>query len=141
VWTRSIEVAYFSAGVVLCGISAKLVKNVIRQPRPHRAGKQKVTYGMPSTHSATIACYATYIPLTYLYPLYNSPAHFGIPSRALWSLLIVPGAVLIAVSRVWLGYHTWKQVAAGTTFGVVFSSLWFTLWVNAMEKHAMLMYH
>lgn len=47
--------------------------------------------------------------------------------------------MLIAASRVWLGYHTWQQVAAGTIFGVVFASLWFTLWTNGMDKHAMLL--
>jgi len=94
---------------------------------------------MPSTHSAAIACYATYVPLACLYPLYDSLTHSGIPSRASWTLLIIPCAMLIAASRVWLGHHTWQQVAAGTTFGIVFASLWFALWTNVIDKHAMLL--
>ena len=89
---------------------------------------------MPSTHSATIACYATYVPLACLYHSYNSPTAARTSWRASLTLVVVPAATLVAASRVWLGYHTWQQVAAGTTFGVVFATLWFTLWTNGVDK-------
>lgn len=52
-YTRSAGVCYFSAGAVLCSVSVKLVKRVIRQPRPpHIPGrKAKVSYGYDSTSS------------------------------------------------------------------------------------------
>jgi len=44
-YTRSAAVAYFGAGVVACSLSAKLVKKVIRQPRPNHPGQRKISYG------------------------------------------------------------------------------------------------
>lgn len=99
---------------MLCSISVKLVKRVIRQPRPpHIPGrKAKVSYGyvsiwfprvseprvgcrterfanrlhsMPSTHSATISYFAIYILLASMYlPVHPS---LGPPSEAVWRIL------------------------------------------------------
>lgn len=45
-------------------------------------------------------------------------------------LITTPWAVLVLASRVWLGHHTWAQVAAGCTFGVFFAWFWFELWIR-----------
>lgn len=37
---------------------------------------------------------------------------------------------MIVLSRVWLGYHTWPQVAGGVGFGICFASLWFKIWAE-----------
>lgn len=46
-YTRSAGVAYFVAGAVVCSRTAKLVKRVIREPRPlhPEPGRQKSSYG------------------------------------------------------------------------------------------------
>lgn len=56
-------------------------------------------------------------------------------TRVLPPLIVVPWAGLIAVSRVWLGHHTWAQVAAGCSYGVAFASIWFALWVNDLHDY------
>lgn len=44
-YTRSAGVAYFAAGAVACSIAVKLVKRLIRQPRPVHPTSRKKTYG------------------------------------------------------------------------------------------------
>ncbi|KAG8820352.1 hypothetical protein FRC19_008945 [Serendipita sp. 401] len=66
VGTRMLGSAYFGAGALLCVGLAKALKLVLRESRPVGT-TYKVTYGMPSTHSATISYYATFITLSCAY--------------------------------------------------------------------------
>ncbi|KZV77725.1 PAP2-domain-containing protein [Peniophora sp. CONT] len=139
-YTRSAGVAYFAAGAVSCSLSVKVVKRLIRQERPdpiYRKVKKK-SYGMPSTHSASIAYFATYIPLACAY----LPLHPSLPQslyiRTLPPVLIMPCASLIAVSRIWLGHHTWPQVAVGCAYGVGWACLIFKLWTSGLNEYGAL---
>ncbi|KAJ6630787.1 hypothetical protein B0H10DRAFT_1983026 [Mycena sp. CBHHK59/15] len=133
--TRSAGVLYFGAGAVLCSFSVRFLKKAIRQPRPAGVRQTKKTYGMPSTHSATIAYYTTFVPLACMY----LPVHPSLPtgwvSRVLPPIVVMPWASLIASSRVWLGHHTWIQVAAGCAYGVVFACIWFSLRTHGLNEH------
>ncbi|KAJ7449794.1 hypothetical protein FB451DRAFT_1286566 [Mycena latifolia] len=126
-FTQSAGVAYFGAGALACSVSVQILKRGIRQPRP--AFRQtKKTYGMPSTHSGTVAYYATFVPLACIY----LPLHPSLPAiaRVLVPVVVLPWAALIALSRLWLGHHTWPQVAVGCAYGVVFAGVWFSLWTR-----------
>ncbi|KIM88596.1 hypothetical protein PILCRDRAFT_62374 [Piloderma croceum F 1598] len=133
-YTRSAGVAYFGAGATMCSLTVKILKRILRQPRPvHKNGShRKLTYGMPSTHSASITYYATYVPLACLY----LPIHPSLPSsmltRVVPSLVVVPWSILI---RVWLGHHTWPQVAVGCSYGLVFACVWFTAWTCGFVEY------
>jgi dolichyldiphosphatase len=82
---------------------------------------------MPSTHASACTFFAAYAPLASLY----LPLHPNLGSLAVYApIIIVPWAGMIVLSRVWLGHHTWPQVAAGSVFGICFASLWFRLWVD-----------
>ncbi|KIK59909.1 hypothetical protein GYMLUDRAFT_261882 [Collybiopsis luxurians FD-317 M1] len=136
-YTQSAGVAYFVAGAVSCMSAVKLIKKLIRQERPEvkwPGKRRKKTYGMPSTHSGSVAYYATYITLASLY----LPVHDTLPqswlTRILPPLVILPMAGLIAVSRVWLGHHTWAQVSVGCSFGLVFGCSWFYLWTHGLNE-------
>ncbi|KAI0686074.1 phosphatidic acid phosphatase type 2/haloperoxidase [Cytidiella melzeri] len=134
-YTRSAGVLYFVIGALVCSRVVKFTKRFVRQPRPLHSlpGRQKQSYGMPSTHSAVVTYYAVYTPLAaYLLPLHPSlpPA-----ARILGPLVVVPWASAIAVSRVWLGHHTWAQVGAGSSLGVVFGLMWFRMWVQGINLH------
>ncbi|KAL0946916.1 hypothetical protein HGRIS_013077 [Hohenbuehelia grisea] len=134
-YTRSAGAAYFATGALACSMTVKVIKRAIRQPRPKHPSQRKLSYGMPSTHSATIMFYATYIPLACA----NLPLHPRLPQsssiRLLAPLIVVPWSTLIAVSRVWLGHHTWAQVAAGSLYGVAFAAAWFSLWTRGVNEH------
>ena len=53
-------------------------------------------------------------------------------------ILIVPCASLIAVSRIWLGHHTWQQVAVGCAYGVGWACLIFKLWTGGLSAYGAL---
>ncbi|TFK42598.1 phosphatidic acid phosphatase type 2/haloperoxidase [Crucibulum laeve] len=135
-YTRSAGVAYFTGGAVLCSFTVKLLKKVIRQPRPvvtSHTGRRTLTYGMPSTHSATITFFATYILLacTYLSVHPSLPQSNWI-SRLFPPLITIPWATAIVMSRVWLGHHTWRQVVVGMSYGATFAAGWFALWTRSL---------
>ncbi|KAH9484290.1 putative J domain-containing protein [Psilocybe cubensis] len=134
-YSRSTGVIYFTAGAVCCSLSVKVVKRLIRQPRPaHNPGrKMKVTYGMPSTHSATISFFATYILLACMYLPIHPSLHPEHAFRVFPPLVCLPWAATIVMSRVWLGHHTWPQVIAGASYGVTFSLMWFAMWVGGLN--------
>ncbi|KAL4241653.1 hypothetical protein ABKN59_000696 [Abortiporus biennis] len=113
-YTRSAAIAYFSIGAVVCSRTVKLLKRCFRQPRPLHTtpGRQKKSYGMPSTHSAVIAYYAATL------------------TRVIPPLIIVPWSAVIAMSRIWLGHHTWPQVSVGCLYGIIFTPFWFMLWTS-----------
>mgnify|MGYP002477546513 CR=1 FL=1 len=52
--------------LTLPGPAAKALKRCIKQPRPVGAKKFDKTYGMPSTHSSSIAFFGTYLSLSSL---------------------------------------------------------------------------
>ncbi|KAI0649910.1 phosphatidic acid phosphatase type 2/haloperoxidase, partial [Trametes meyenii] len=136
-YTRSVGVAYFVAGAVLCSITVKILKRCVRQPRPVIVdGRRKKTYGMPSTHSAVITFFAAYITLACM----RLPIHPSLPaspalSRALPPLVVIPLASTIAVSRIWLGHHTWPQVVAGCAYGLLCAPVWFWLWTSGWNEY------
>ncbi|KAI0271363.1 hypothetical protein BC834DRAFT_859145 [Gloeopeniophorella convolvens] len=135
-YTRSAGVAYFSVGALACSLTVKVLKRVLRQERPvqitHR--RQKQTYGMPSTHSATITYYGTYIPLACaLLPSHPSLSQ-GPLLRQLVPLVVVPCSLTVAGSRIWLGHHTLPQVVVGCGYGFAFAWLWFSLWTHGLNE-------
>ena len=138
--TRSAGVLYFGAGSIVCALTAKVVKRVIRQGRPVHG--KKASYGcvlhtgydnpltfdsMPSTHSASCTFFAAYATLASLYLPVHPRLH---PVTKYAPLMMVPWAALIVSSRVWLGYHTWPQVAVGTALGILWAAVWFKLWIE-----------
>ncbi|GAA6061391.1 hypothetical protein JCM10212_000651 [Sporobolomyces blumeae] len=79
---RTVHSVYFGAGTLVAAFTAKLLKKCIKQPRPEGAKKYERTYGMPSTHSSSIAFFGVYLSLisvllplnprfTSLIPLYD----------------------------------------------------------------------
>ncbi|KAH8119889.1 hypothetical protein DFH11DRAFT_15513 [Phellopilus nigrolimitatus] len=130
-YTRSAGVAYFAAGAVACSLSVKVVKRIVRQPRPLHLTPGRQSYG---THSATITHYAVYVLLACT----CLPVHPSLPqgqiSRVLPPIIVIPWAMGIVHSRIWLGRHTWLQCIAGSVYGAAFAVGWFSLWTNGVDK-------
>lgn len=153
-YTRSAASVYYTAGAIFCSLSVKVIKRLVKQPRPPpTARKTKKSYGcvvlhpslilgsngadcfrMPSTHSAAISYLATYILLASMF----LPVHPSFPSNINVSLLApcvaLPWAVAVVSSRVWLGHHTVPQVIAGASYGVALASVWFGLWSGELSR-------
>lgn len=82
------------------------------------------SYGMPSTHAQVAAfCLGMHATLALLLANAKEP-------RAQRVLRLLEGAALLTFlavtgyARIYLGYHTLAQVAAGATAGTCFGALW-----------------
>ncbi|EEP78698.1 conserved hypothetical protein [Uncinocarpus reesii 1704] len=132
VWSsREVEVLLMLAGQMVCEALNFGLKRLIRQERPQQIhGKG---YGMPSSHSQFVAFFAFSVTLFLLLrhkPASSSAMPNDSPStltqRAALSLLACLGAAAVASSRVYLNYHTPKQVMAGVAAGIIFSIGWYS---------------
>jgi len=122
---------YFSIGAVAASRVAKILKLLLREKRPEGSRLAK-TYGMPSTHSSVISYYAAYTLLATLY----FPREMPYASWPKWlpPLVVLPWAISIVFSRIWLGHHTLNQVLAGSAIGVTFALGWFQWWQEGDAK-------
>ncbi|EAS27578.2 PAP2 domain-containing protein [Coccidioides immitis RS] len=100
-----------------------------RQPSLEVYGKG---YGMPSSHSQFVAFFAFSVALFLLVrhkPTSSSTLPNDSPStlteRVILSLLAFSGAAAVASSRIYLNYHTPKQVMVGIAAGIAFSVVWY----------------
>lgn len=96
-------------------------------------------YGMPSSHSQFVTFFSISLTLFLLIrhrphspahpasqaPLYPSYPQSGMLERALLSLLALSCATAVASSRVYLNYHTPKQVLVGVAAGAISAFIWF----------------
>jgi membrane-associated phospholipid phosphatase len=85
---------------------------------------------MPSTHSAVMGYYATYITLaSSKLPIH--PSLQSLPSALIYPLApvaMISVSTIICPSRLRLGHHTLKQVVAGVTVGILCGAAWFAWW-------------
>lgn len=86
-------------------------------------------YGMPSSHSQFVAFFAVFLTLFLLFR--HKPTRSATMSatsfseRLFLSTAACLGATAVALSRIYLTYHTFKQVAVGAAAGSVSAIAWF----------------
>jgi dolichyldiphosphatase len=115
-----------------------VLKRVIRESRPLRscgagvhspfkAGSHE-EFGMPSNHAQFMGFVAMFMML-YL------QARSQRPTLEKTSTIVSAwcAAALCSYSRVYLGYHTTRQVVVGTGVGALFGLAWFLLYVYYLE--------
>lgn len=83
-------------------------------------------YGMPSSHAQFVFFFTTYLALFLLVRFRDAgPTRSPVYERAGLSALGFGCAGAVAWSRIYLNYHTPKQVAVGCAAGVLFGVVWF----------------
>jgi len=86
-------------------------------------------YGMPSSHAQFVTFFSLYLSFFLLLRHQPAPSSTHTPTslRERWALSIVACicAGLVAMSRVYLNYHTPNQVLVGCTAGAVIAVAWF----------------
>jgi dolichyldiphosphatase len=124
-----VEIMLMFAGQMGCEALNFALKRLIKEERPKQMfGKG---YGMPSSHAQFVAYFS--ISLTLFLILRHTPPKQPLPSHTplsmvtrVWlSILAMACASLVALSRIYLNYHTPKQVLVGYVAGVVSAMLWF----------------
>ena len=145
---REIEVVLMFAGQLLCELANWILKRLIKEDRPKgtyfpRSWSSWVDeveilgegYGMPSSHSQFMAFFAVYVAL-YLLHRYPSPPSnnysllyrtrkTALVIRLLQSTIVLCGASLVCMSRIYLRYHTPRQVIAGAGTGAFLGIAWY----------------
>lgn len=117
-YTRNATSVLYVTGAAANSIVGKLLKKVIRQPRPTSA---KSDPGMPSSHATSLA----FLSLAGLGVVVRG-AVFGLGQgvEIAGAVLCVVVAVVACSWRVAVGYHTVMQVVAGWMLGTVDAVVW-----------------
>ncbi len=95
------------------GVLNEAVKELVGRPRPQFAegGAQLGSLSFPSGHASGIACLVT-TALLLAWPALSRTA------RRWWTLAAVLLALVVGLSRMWLGVHYLSDVVGGWAFGV-----------------------
>jgi len=107
-------------------LSARLLPNhgTNRMIEMHGKG-----YGMPSSHAQFVSFFSVTLALFLLFRHVPHPTDthtpFSLGGRFLLSVLALVCAGAVAVSRIYLSYHTPKQVMVGCAAGAAFALVWF----------------
>lgn len=139
IWsTREVEILLMFAGQMGCEALNFLLKRLIKEERPKQMyGKG---YGMPSSHAQFLAYFSISLSLFLLIrhnpptPPQSSPSSQPLPyshrplnllQRSLLSVLTMALAASVALSRIYLNYHTPTQVSVGCVAGGACAIAWF----------------
>ena len=104
------------------------LKRLLKEERPKQMhGKG---YGMPSSHAQFVAFFSISLTLFLLFrhvPKQATPSHtpLSMLARVGLSGVALANAGLVAWSRIYLSYHTPKQVMVGCLAGVITGVSWF----------------
>lgn len=126
--TREIEPVIVVAGHLVGEITNKIIKRVVRQPRPdfHKdfgTGSYSLTYGMPSAHSQFMGFFASYFACIFIFKI----EYFQPVQKAIGCVIVTLVSMGVAGSRVYLLYHTPQQVIVGVMFGALLGLIYFVL--------------
>jgi dolichyldiphosphatase len=114
--------AYHSRRPIFCSV------DTLAYTRAEMYGKG---YGMPSSHSQFVSFFSVFLSLFLLvrHMPRSSPTHSptSYPERFLLSLVACLCAAAVVVSRVYLNYHTPKQVMVGCAAGALSAIAWFLM--------------
>lgn len=127
VWsTRELEIILMFLGQLGCEALNFLLKRLIKEERPKEMFGNG--YGMPSSHAQFVTYFSLSLSLFLLLRHHSPPGGggVGIEIRVALSGLALAGAALVSWSRVYLNYHTPRQVLVGCVAGLVSALLWFT---------------
>lgn len=134
IWsTREVEIGLMFAGQIGCEALNFALKRLIKEERPARMNGKG--YGMPSSHAQFVAYFAVSLALFLLFR--HQPDHMGVKrrnhtpmtmvERAVWSILSLGMAAAVAWSRIYLRYHTERQVVVGCAAGTLSALAWFAI--------------
>ncbi|KAF9891315.1 hypothetical protein FE257_004170 [Aspergillus nanangensis] len=130
IWSsREAEVMFMFAGQMGCEALNFVLKRIVKEERPKQMlGKG---YGMPSSHAQFMAFFAVYLGLFLLcrHTTASSQSPTAIPfvMRVCITFAVCVAATSVAISRIYLNYHTQRQVLAGLGAGIVCALTWYLI--------------
>lgn len=119
---RELHILSLTLGQLLNDVICLWMKKWIKQPRPNTAVTLlgRFDYGMPSQHSQFIFFCSAYLICCLIWRMTLGPV-----SRLTGMVVLAFTSIIVAYSRVYLGYHSLVQVEAGAVLGSAFAIVWF----------------
>ncbi|OAA66105.1 dolichyl pyrophosphate phosphatase [Cordyceps fumosorosea ARSEF 2679] len=126
--SREVEVALLFAGQLACEALNFALKRLIKEDRPRRRILGK-GYGMPSSHAQFVFFWSVALALFLLirHRPNNSSGKVAAAARVVVSAAGLLVAAATAWSRVYLDYHTPRQVLVGASLGALSAVAWFAV--------------
>uniref|UniRef100_A0A4W4ELP9 Dolichyldiphosphatase n=2 Tax=Electrophorus electricus TaxID=8005 RepID=A0A4W4ELP9_ELEEL len=129
VFKRELHTISFFGGLVINEGLNWVLKHIVQEPRPCGGEHSAVTteYGMPSSHSQFIWFFIVYFLLFLYLRMHqtNNARCVELLWRHVLSVILLGVALSVSYSRVYLLYHTWRQVVYGGVAGMVVGVVWF----------------
>ncbi|XP_065332921.1 dolichyldiphosphatase 1-like [Cloeon dipterum] len=126
---RDLHTITFFIGTATNELLNFILKHTICEARPMARSSLYTEYGMPSSHSQFMWFFALYCALFILIRLHHMNNSSALES--FWKIGLVCSCILLAIivsfGRVYLNYHSWKQVLVGSAVGVAFAIFWFAM--------------
>lgn len=121
---RDIYSILLSIGLVLNFLLVQVEKIIIKEPRPPGGPGQRslFQYGMPSMHCQFVAFFALFLTMCLILRWRMSTF-----LRVFYFTVIHGLLVATCVSRVYLMYHTVRQVIVGVVMGAILGVAWFVI--------------
>ncbi|XP_074654900.1 dolichyldiphosphatase 1-like isoform X2 [Tubulanus polymorphus] len=124
---RDLHTISYLIGLLLNEVVNWILKHLIQEYRPLRQRETVFSeYGMPSSHAQFMWFYAVYLSFFLIIRMHRN-YHFV---DELWKYaigLVVYGlACTVGYSRIYLGYHSFSQVAVGALIGLTLGTIWFS---------------
>ncbi|KAK9371010.1 hypothetical protein V1509DRAFT_588427 [Lipomyces kononenkoae] len=129
---REIETIMLFAGQLASEAANHILKRILREERPKygtMSDRDNLGFGLPSAHAQFMAFYTTYLCLW----MFLRAHHFSARKRSFRATGLVLLTLIVSYSRVYLFYHTWKQVLLGLVIGIITGSGWFVICVAVRE--------
>ncbi|KAH7439335.1 hypothetical protein KP509_04G056700 [Ceratopteris richardii] len=123
---------FFALGLLIAQFFSEFVKTAVKQSRPLTCEALEMcdSHGWPSSHSVYMSFFSIYFTLLAARRLTFS-THLG---KVFMMSISWPFAVVVMYSRIYLGYHSPAQVAAGCCLGLILGSVWYLI-VNVILVH------
>lgn len=123
--TPHFQITFFG-NLMLDELLNKLLKNMIKDPRPLERKDAYGKYGMPSSHAQFMGFFTVYLILFIcLRQKQTYRQVFGKVVRNLLVVMLCVVNIIVCLSRVYLSYHTLLQVVVGQAIGLSLGSLMF----------------
>ncbi|GMM57857.1 dolichyldiphosphatase [Maudiozyma humilis] len=122
--TRDIESVVVAGGQLLNELSNKILKRLLKEPRPH-AALIGPGYGMPSAHAQFAGFFCAYWTLRVWVRWYNPRNAHRTARRIIYTTALLAAAAAICAARVRLHYHSVEQTAVGFAVGALLATLYF----------------
>ncbi|KAK9489541.1 hypothetical protein V1508DRAFT_458436 [Lipomyces doorenjongii] len=129
---REIETIILFVGQLASEVANHILKRILREERPKygtMGDRDSLGFGLPSAHAQFMAFYSTYLCLW----MFLRAHHFSARKRSYRAIGLMSLTLIVSYSRVYLFYHTWKQVLLGLFVGTITGFGWFVICVAVRE--------